>query len=111
MIAAAFMWFDSIARNNDWKPAVRHLRGDPVLRKVIDKVGPCTLTSRGDPFIALCQAIYSQQLSTKVANVLFARFKKLFPREKPTPGRVLKTFTGCDPSVPKSCGLSRQKLS
>src|SRR3954468_4433635 len=107
---AGTMWFDRIARDDDWKAARRHLRRvDPVLRKVIDRVGPCTLTSRGDPFIALCQGVYSQQLSTKVANVLFSRFKKLFPRERPTPARVLKLFTGCDPAVSKSCGLSRQK--
>src|ERR1041385_8431459 len=98
-----FMCFDRIARENDWKAARRRLRRDPVLRKVIDRVGPCTLASRGDPFIALCQAIYAQQLSTKVANVLFSRFKKLFPREKPTPAHVLRIFTGCDPAVPKSC--------
>src|SRR4051812_24614016 len=111
MIGAVTMWFDRMAREEDWKAARRHLRrADPVLRRVIDKVGPCTLTSRGDPFIALCQAIFSQQLSTKVANVLFGRFKKLFPREKPTPARVLKMFTACDPAVPRSCGLSRQKL-
>ena len=35
-------------------------------------------------FIALCDEIVSQQLSGKVATVIFERFKKLFPKEEYT---------------------------
>jgi DNA-3-methyladenine glycosylase II len=97
------------AQAPDWTQGVKHLRKvDPVLRKVIDRVGPCTLVSRGEPYIALCQAIFSQQVSTAAAATMFGRFKKLFPGGKPTPGRVLKRFLADEQSL-IGCGLSRQK--
>jgi DNA-3-methyladenine glycosylase II len=103
------MWFDLPASTPDWTKAVRHLRKvDPVMRKVIDRVGPCTLVPRADPYTALCQAIFSQQVSTAAAASMFGKFKKLFLGGRPTPGRVLKVLDG-DPEVVRSCGLSRQK--
>lgn len=105
------MWFDLPAQLPDWSKAVRHLRKvDPVMRKVIDRVGPCTLVSRGDPYVALCNAICSQQVSIAAAASIFGKFKKLFPAGRPTPGRVLKRLD-VDPELVRSCGLSRQKLS
>ena len=63
------MWFDIPEELPDWTPALRHLsKVDPVMKKVIERVGPCTLAPRGDPFVALCQAIFTQQVSTAVAN-------------------------------------------
>lgn len=41
-------------------------------------------------FVALCSEIVCQQLSGKVAEVIFTRFKKLFAEGKITPATVLK---------------------
>ncbi len=50
---------------------------DPILAKVITLDMPIRHLPRSDYFAALCQAIVSQQLSTKAAAVIFDRFKKL----------------------------------
>ena len=42
-------------------------------------------------FVSLCSEIIGQQLSGKVADVLFDRFEKLFPKRNVTPKRVLAT--------------------
>jgi DNA-3-methyladenine glycosylase II len=97
--------------DNGWSEATRHLRrADPVLRKIIDKVGPCTVTPRRDYFVVLCKAIFNQQLSTKVAATLFGRFRDLFPMRRPTPGLTIKMLKGSGAqSAMRACGLSRQK--
>jgi len=46
--------------------AILHLRTcDPILAKIIERVGPCTMAPRRDYFPSLCRAIFAQQLSTK----------------------------------------------
>jgi 3-methyladenine DNA glycosylase/8-oxoguanine DNA glycosylase len=57
--------------------------------------------------VALCQAIFTQQVSTAVATVLFARFRKLFRGSRPTPRGVLRLS---DEQM-RMAGLSRQKQS
>src|SRR5688572_18427903 len=100
------MWFEIPEELPDWTPALRHLsKVDPAMKSVIERVGPCTLAPRGDPFVALCQAIFTQQVSTAVATVLFARFRKLFRGNKPTPRAVVRLS---DEQM-RSAGLSRQK--
>jgi DNA-3-methyladenine glycosylase II len=104
------MWFDRPPAQPDWQPAARHLRrADPVLGRVIDRLGPCTLAPRRDYFVVLCKAIFTQQISTAVATVLFGRFRDQFPGRRPTPGRVLTLLTAGDEAVLRRCGLSRQK--
>jgi DNA-3-methyladenine glycosylase II len=94
----------------DWAAGCRHLRNvDPVLREIIGSVGPCTLRRRRDYFVVLCKAIFSQQISTRVAEVLFGRFCDLFPRRRPTPQRVIHLLTKADPGLIRRCGASRQK--
>jgi DNA-3-methyladenine glycosylase II len=103
------MWFDVPRVKCDWSDAARHLaRVDPTLRQIIGRVGPCTLAPRRDYFVALCKAIYAQQISTKVATVLFGRFRQQFPNRRPTPELVLRLLNG-DESNLRLCGLSRQK--
>jgi DNA-3-methyladenine glycosylase II len=93
----------------DWSTAQRHLaKADPVMKQVIRKVGKCTLAPRRDYFAKLCQSIYSQQLSTKVAHVLFGRFADQFPRRRPTPAAVVKFLESDDEQI-RAVGLSRQK--
>src|SRR5438045_8140948 len=90
-----------------WSKATKHLREDAVLRPIIRRVGPCKLAPQRDYFIALCKAIYSQQLSTKIAAILFERFSNTFPRRRPTPARTLELLTNGDAETLKGCGLSR----
>ncbi|MEO6435393.1 MAG: DNA-3-methyladenine glycosylase 2 family protein [Tepidisphaeraceae bacterium] len=104
------MWFPEKSRR-DWSAAVNHLcEASPALRKVIAHVGPCTLAPRKDYFVVLCKAIFTQQISTTVATVLFGRFRDLFPNRRPTPALVLKAINGdADGEALRRCGLSRQK--
>ena len=103
------MWFDPTAAKPDWAKGARHLsRGDATLGAIIRRVGPCTLAGRRDYFVLLCKAIYNQQISTKVAAVLFGRFRDQFPMRRPTPKRVLE-FLDSDPQAIRAVGLSRQK--
>jgi DNA-3-methyladenine glycosylase II len=78
---------------------------DPILRHIITQVGPCTLRRYPRYFTTLCDSIVSQQLSSRVAEVIFARFVALYPHRRPTPQRVAKT------PVPRlrTAGLSGQK--
>jgi DNA-3-methyladenine glycosylase II len=117
------MWFDRPRGRPDWREAERHLRrADPALGAVIDRVGPCTLAPRRDYFVVLCQAIFTQQISTAIATTLFGRFRDLFPRRRPTPALVIKLLEdagvghpdhngGPPDPVLRACGLSRQKAS
>ena len=68
-------------------------QADPVLSKLIDQVSEIEdLLSRDSSqfFVSLCDEIISQQLSGKVATVIFERFKNLFKGEVITPYLVLK---------------------
>jgi DNA-3-methyladenine glycosylase II len=93
----------------DYTKARRHLmKCDPRLRDVIKRVGPCELHAAAprDPFETLCLSIASQQLSTKAAATIFARFADLFPGRKPTPERVM---TLSDDQI-RATGFSRPKV-
>ena len=86
--------------------ACNHLAAaDPVLASLITRVGPCTLRPRRQYFLTLCDSIISQQLSTRVAEVIFDRFIALYPARRPTPSTVAAT------SLERLCtvGLSTQK--
>lgn len=88
------------------RQACRHLgRTDPVLRGLISQIGPCSLAPRPQHFAVLCDSIIAQQLSTVVAEAIFARFAALYPGKTPTPRAVLRT------PLPRlrQAGLSRQK--
>src|SRR3954451_19082162 len=103
------MWY-SEERRVDWGGGGRGLsRGGPVMRKLIKRVGPCTLGPRRDYFVKLCQSIFAQQLSTVVATVLFNRFRDQFPGRRPTPARVLEFLDSADEERIRAVGLSRQK--
>lgn len=103
------MWYES-REPGDWSEAQAALsKRDPVLRRIIRRVGQCTLAPRTDYFVKLCQSIYSQQLSTTVATVLYERFAALFPRKTPTPQGVVRFLTESDEAAIRAIGLSRQK--
>jgi DNA-3-methyladenine glycosylase II len=93
------------------RPALKHLRSDPVMKRVITQAGPPTLTPRRQPtFQSIAQAIIHQQLSGRVAEVILGRFKKLFSKSGerfPAPRQVVAA------SVKKlrSAGLSEAKAT
>jgi DNA-3-methyladenine glycosylase II len=105
------MWFEEPPTTPDWRLARAHLAGvDPVMKRIIRRVGPCTLAPRRDYFVVLCKSIFTQQISTRIATILYGRFSDHFPRRRPTPHLVLRVLTG-DDAVAKRCGLSKQKRS
>lgn len=93
------------------RPALKHLRSDPVMKRVITQAGPPTLAPLRQPtFQSIAQAIIHQQLSGRVAEVILGRFKKLFGKNGerfPAPREVLAA------SVKKlrSAGLSGAKVN
>jgi DNA-3-methyladenine glycosylase II len=106
------VWFEQQDRRPDWAPAIKHLSSvDAKLARVIRRVGPCGLAPRRDYFVVLCKAIFTQQISTAVATVLFGRFRDLFPQRRPTPARVLEALHSQPAYVIRHCGLSRQKAA
>lgn len=78
----------------DYSNAISALKqADPILRSVLDLVGPCTLSQnqrKGDWRYALSESILHQQLSTKVAMVMHQRFLQLYP-SMPTALDILNT--------------------
>ncbi len=98
----------------DSSRAVEHLRdADPVLRKLIDELGPGGLgdVRRGRPptdhYGALVRSIVGQQLSTKAARAIYARLADRFGGRAPTPAEVLSD----DPEeLRAAAGLSRAKV-
>jgi DNA-3-methyladenine glycosylase II len=103
------MWYVTSKSKPDWSAARKHLmRADPVLAPIIRRVGPCTLVPRRDYYNLLCVSIFNQQISTKIATILFNRFRDQFPARRPTPARALKFLDG-DVEIVKRCGISRQK--
>ncbi len=84
---------------------VRFLRRDPTMKKIIDSVGYYTLKKRNHHFAVLVEAIISQQLATRAAGVIFARFKVLYPRF-PTAADILATKR----LELRSAGLSTMKV-
>jgi DNA-3-methyladenine glycosylase II len=61
-----------------------HLSKDRKLKKLIEQHGEIKLSKRKNMALWLCRAIMSQQLSTKVADVIYKRFLDLFGGKEPT---------------------------
>ena len=90
-----------------WQKAKRALsKKDIVLRKIIKKYNKGFLTTRNNPFFSLCRTIVGQQISTKAADSIWAKFEKKCNR-KIKPKTILKISS----RSLKSAGLSRQKIS
>jgi DNA-3-methyladenine glycosylase II len=85
--------------------AVNHLKKcDPVLRAIIERVGPCRMEFGLPEFCSLAEAIVYQQLNGKAAVTIFKRFAAL-AGEPLTPEGILKLS---DAQL-RSVGLSKQK--
>lgn len=87
------------------RKAVNHLkRSDPVLRAIIESVGPCRMEFGIPEFSSLAEAIVYQQLNGKAAVTIFKRFAELAGNPL-TPEGILKLS---DEQL-RSVGLSKQK--
>jgi DNA-3-methyladenine glycosylase II len=87
------------------RKAVNHLKkSDPVLRAIIERVGPCRIEFGPAEFSSLAEAIVYQQLNGKAALTIFRRFAEL-AGEPLTPEGILKLS---DEQL-RSVGLSKQK--
>ena len=72
-----------------------HLSKDKKLQKII--TGPLsTLPVRKNIALKLIGSIMSQQLSTKVADVIYARFLNLYNGEEPTARQILDRDGGAE---------------
>jgi len=85
--------------------AIEHLRrSDPVLAGIIERIGDYTIQFREPGFETLVRSIVYQQLSGRVASVIFGRLKAA-AGDPLTPENVLKLR----PSRMRTLGLSTQK--
>ena len=89
------------------KKAILHLRtNDPVLSAIIERVGPYGMIYGQPNFESLVRSIVYQQLSGKVAKVIYARLSAAV-KGAVTPGTILKLR----PSRMRSLGLSTAKTA
>ncbi len=70
---------------------IHHLSKDKKLKKIIELQQPFMLQSRKKVYLHLCSSIISQQLSTKVAKVIFQRFLDIYGKKAPTANEILAT--------------------
>jgi 3-methyladenine DNA glycosylase/8-oxoguanine DNA glycosylase len=92
------------------RAAERHLRrADPVMAELVRGIGPCTnrLQRGGTVFTALAESIQYQQVTGRVAAVLWRRLCKRTGRRHPRPVDILSLS---DAEL-RACGQSRQKAS
>lgn len=82
-----------------------HFKRDKKIYKIISGHEEWVLEHRKNIHLYLCKAIISQQLSTKVANVIYKRFLALFGKKTPTAKAII--------AIPfedlRSIGLSNAK--
>ena len=99
-----------MASKIDGTAALAHLRGDPVMARVIDEVGEFRgWPPSANPYRALTRSIVFQQLSGAAAGTIFRRFIGLWELEDeafPQPEQVL---AATDEQL-RGVGLSRQKM-
>src|SRR5688572_20760381 len=70
---------------------IEHLSKDKKLAKILSDHEPFKLKFHKNICLRLCASIMSQQLSTKVAKVIFNRFLELYNGEEPTPQQITLT--------------------
>ncbi len=86
--------------------ARRHLRRcDPVMRDLIDSVGPVRLKLRSGRFQTLVSSIIAQQISTSAARSIRRRFDRLVAPGKSTAQKIARLSV----EEMRSAGISPQK--
>lgn len=87
------------------RKALNHLKkSDPILRAIIERVGPCRMEYGPAEFSSLAEAIVYQQLNGKAALTIFNRFAEL-AGDPLSPEGILKLS---DAQL-RGVGLSKQK--
>ena len=86
---------------------IPHLGKDKKLKKLVETGEPHQLKKRKNICTYLCASIMSQQLSTKVADIIYKRFILLYGGKEPTPAQIIETpFEKL-----RGIGLSNAKVS
>lgn len=86
-------------------PYVAHLSKDKKLKRRIEERGEVLLKKKKNVPLRLCASIMSQQLSVKVAAVIYKRFLELYGKAEPTPQQIFDTAH----EVLRGIGLSNAK--
>ena len=81
------------------------LNNDEKLKTIIDLQTPYVLIARKNIYLHLCSSIMSQQLSVKVAAVIYERFLSLYKNKKPSLTQIIDTPF----DTLRSVGLSNAK--
>jgi DNA-3-methyladenine glycosylase II len=80
---------------------------DPIMTRLVESIAAPAIAARNDLYLALLESVISQQLSVRVADVIYARFCGLFADQYPAADQVL----AMDLEKLRSVGLSGQKTS
>jgi DNA-3-methyladenine glycosylase II len=89
------------------RTALKHLKKDPALAKIIKLVGKPAIQYREPCFETLVRSIVYQQLSGKVASVIFGRLKDATGEDSITPAGIMKLRT----ERMRRLGLSARKTT
>jgi len=80
---------------------------DPVMTRLVERIPAPPVSTRDDLYLALLESVISQQLSVRVADVIFARFCALFSAGYPAAAEIISL----EMERLRSVGLSGQKAS
>ncbi|MEI2737803.1 MAG: DNA-3-methyladenine glycosylase 2 family protein [Chitinophagaceae bacterium] len=86
---------------------IPHLSKDKKLKKLVEAGQPHRLVKRKNICTYLCASIMSQQLSTKVADVIYKRFINLYGGKEPSPQQIMDTSF----ETLRGIGLSNAKVN
>lgn len=86
---------------------VAHLSKDKTMRRIMQLQDTAIIEKRNHIHLRLCASIISQQLSTRVAEVIYARFLALFRKRFPSPQDILAV----DIDELRGIGLSGSKTN
>ena len=86
---------------------IEHLAKDKKLSKILSTHKPFKLKKRKNVCLRLCASIMSQQLSVRVAEVIYKRFLLLYDGQEPTAEQILNT----DFNTLRAIGLSNAKTN
>ncbi len=78
---------------------------DLIMTRLVESITAPVTSTRDDLYLALLESVISQQLSVKVADVIYNRFCKLFENEYPAADQIVSLET----EKLRSAGLSNQK--
>ncbi len=72
------------------RPALQHLKKDPVMAAIIQRTGAFAMRYRPAAFETLVRSIVYQQLSGKVASVIYGRLQAAVGSAVVTPDSIMK---------------------